>query len=525
MTATLVAFQRPDIPWGRPERPLIIGKDILELLSSSMYVDPMAMYREYVQNSADATDLARSAGLSPAEGLVSIKIDAVARTILIRDNGSGLSEADFAQKLTALGGSSKRGSAARGFRGVGRLAGLAFAQEIVFRSRQQGERTVHELRWNGRDVRAMLRSTETRDLHEIVQKSVETREVSGQGWPDKFFEVELRGVVRHKDDRLLNHDAVFNYLAQVAPVPFHQDFQFSDQISSLLQTHGIKTGAIDIEVEGRGRVYRPHRNALPFGKSGETKFQELTTIYTPGRDGATAAVTWVLHSDYRGALPLASLVEGWRFRVGDIQIGNNDLMVALFPEPRFNSWCVAETHVIDSRILPNGRRDHFEQNSYYLDLINHLAPHAREIAQRCRASSIYRNLIRHIEHGLSNSEQRLKILSKRALLDGSAARLSTQLIQDLDHVQRLASRSVISPDQQSRYQKRIRRLQQRAQQLKHSDNRQSALDAFTPAQRMILSEVLKSIYRGHSDINQAQALVDRILKSVAKTLNRTRPKT
>ena len=33
-----------------------IGKDILELLSSSMYVDPLSIYPEYVQNAADAID-------------------------------------------------------------------------------------------------------------------------------------------------------------------------------------------------------------------------------------------------------------------------------------------------------------------------------------------------------------------------------------------------------------------------------------------------------------------------------------
>ncbi len=41
-----------------------IGKDILDLLTSSMYVDPMNVYREYIQNAADAIDQARDAGLN-----------------------------------------------------------------------------------------------------------------------------------------------------------------------------------------------------------------------------------------------------------------------------------------------------------------------------------------------------------------------------------------------------------------------------------------------------------------------------
>lgn len=521
MTATLVALAKPEVPWSRPDRPLfVIGKDILELLSSSMYVDPMAMYREYVQNSSDAIDLARDAGASECRGVVHIAIDSLNRSIVIRDDGIGIGVDEFSQRLMAIGGSKKRGTSARGFRGVGRLAGLAFAQEVIFRSRQPGERTVHELLWSGRDVRAMLRSNETRDLHDIVTKSVQIREVSAGGWPDRFFEVELRGVIRHRDDRLLNQEAVFNYLAQVAPVPFHPEFQFGEQITSLLQTHGITTGSIDIEIEGCGRVYRPHRDRIAVGKTSETAFQELTTICTPGRDGGTAAVTWVLHSDYRGALPSGSLIDGWRFRVGDIQIGSNDLLLPLFPEPRFNSWCVGETHILDSRILPNGRRDHFEQSAFYLDLINHLAPHAREIAQRCRASSIRRNLIRNIESGLAECEKTMRILAKRGVSDAVASRLCVQTSQELEQIGRMAMRSAVPREQQPEYQKKISRMKQRLLRLKDRTGGRSALDAFTPAQREIISEVFRSIYRADPDLERAQSLVDRILKRLSKTLNR-----
>ena len=66
-------------------------------------------------------------------------------------------------------------------------------------------------------------------------------------------------------------------------------------------------------------------------------------------------------------------------RSGNIQIGTNGILEDLFIETRFNSWCVGEIHVIDSRIIPNGRRDHYEQNVHYTNLINQLSPIAREI--------------------------------------------------------------------------------------------------------------------------------------------------
>jgi hypothetical protein len=44
-------------------------------------------------------------------------------------------------------------------------------------------------------------------------------------------------------------------------------------------------------------------------------------------------------------------------RCGNIQVGDDRMFEELFPEARFNGWSVGELHVIDPRIIPNGRRD------------------------------------------------------------------------------------------------------------------------------------------------------------------------
>lgn len=517
MSSGLVALPQLEVRWSRPEHPLVVGKDILELLTTSMYVDPMCMYREYVQNSADAIDLARTAGLTRASGLVEIRVDQAKRAVFIRDDGAGLGKDQFVPQLTALGSSKKRGTGARGFRGVGRLAGLAFCQELVFRSRQDGEATVHELRWDSREVRNLLRSAEySSDLRDVVARTIETREVPGRNWPERFFEVELRGVIRHRDDRLLNEQAVAHYLGQVSPVPFSAEFQFGEQIQSFLESHRVRLGAVKLEIAGYGKVYRPHRNSILVGKGGETQFQELSTIYTPGRDGNAAAATWILHHDYRGALPSNSLVEGWRLRCGDIQIGDNALLQGLFPESRFNAWCVAETHVLDARILPNGRRDHFEQNAHYFDLINHLAPQAREIAQRCRNSSIARNLVRAIEDGFVKCHQNLRILEKGTLARSTAAKIAGQVKGELDRLQRLCSRSSVSPEQLSRHHTQIKRLRGRLLRWDPAQPGVASATKFTPTQRAILGEVFKAIYQSADDLGSAQALIDKIVARLAQ---------
>jgi len=100
---------------------VVIGKDVLELLSSAMYVDPMSVYREYVQNAADAIDAARTERLLGPDdvGTITIDIEPASRTVTIRDNGTGIGRREFPRRMTALGGSVKRGAKARGFRGAG----------------------------------------------------------------------------------------------------------------------------------------------------------------------------------------------------------------------------------------------------------------------------------------------------------------------------------------------------------------------------------------------------------------------
>ena len=86
-----------------------------------MYIDPLTIYREYVQNAADSIDEARMAGLSLDDPHITIHLDQSSRTVRIRDNGESIPNQDFVKRITAIGASHKRGTTLRGFRGVGRL--------------------------------------------------------------------------------------------------------------------------------------------------------------------------------------------------------------------------------------------------------------------------------------------------------------------------------------------------------------------------------------------------------------------
>src|SRR5207237_2794392 len=117
-------------------------------------------------------------------------------------------------------------------------------------------------------------------------------------------------------------------------------------------------------------LYRPHRNRVSIGEANEDRFTDLEIQKLNGIDGELSVVAWVLHHGYTGALPNEALIKGVRLRVGNVQVGDHALLEELFPESRFNSWAVGEVHVFDPRVLPNGRRDHFEQNVHFDNILN-----------------------------------------------------------------------------------------------------------------------------------------------------------
>jgi len=395
----------------------VLGKDVLELLSSSMYVNPLSIYREYVQNATDSIEEAVALGslAKSSEGRIEIFIDQKLRSIRIRDNGMGIPESQFTKQLTALGASRKRGHKARGFRGVGRLAGLGYCQELVFRSRAHGERLVSELRWDCRLLKTVLRDANySEQLGGVVSQVVRMRKTVDSTYPERFFEVELIGVVRHGTDRLMNASTVGNYLSQVAPIPFSPEFSFGKQIEEALSKY-VALGNVNIYLnEASNPLYRPHRDSFVARKGHEDHYVGIDVLEMAGTDGRIAAIGWIARHGYCGAISTDSQIAGLRLRCGNIQIGETDLLNEIFQEPRFNAWSVGEIHVLDERILPNGRRDHFEQSVHFNDLIGQLGPVALDVSRLCRVSSTQRNRSKQLTlqheavlHALGVLEQRI----------------------------------------------------------------------------------------------------------------------
>jgi molecular chaperone HtpG len=224
-----------------------------------------------------------------------------------------------------------------------------------------------------------------------------------------------------------------------------------------------------------------------------------------------AAIGWVLHHGYAGALTPATGIKGLRVRCGNIQIGDDRIFEELFLEPRFNSWTVGEVHVVDPRILPNGRRDHFEQNAHYQNLLTHLTPLARELSRRCRTSSIKRNRYREFLRQVENARQKLAIIKQGAVSRAEVGRLIREVRGQVPELEKVMAAGVFDPEDKAEAEREIQKLKREVLKAAETGRPAQALESFSKSQRQVYEKVFSLIYECAPNRIVAKSLVDRIM--------------
>ena len=401
-----------------------MGADILNLITTGMYHTPLAIYREYIQNAADAIEGSKWA----EKGRVEISIDTGDRTVRIRDNGPGLTHVQTKRDLIQIARSRKRRGVDRGFRGIGRLSGLAFADTVTFRTRSRTTQAVSEVRWDGTRLRESV--AEGEDPGRIIENCVNVSKVEGADWPDHFFEVEIGHVARHAANRILNRDAVRKYIGEVGPVPMSEEFPFRKDIETLFEDrHQPLT--LEVTINGEEKpIRRRHGAGLKFSEDRTGVFLELEPVRVPAADtDKDAAIGWIAHSSYLGAIPRELGIRGIRLREGNIQIGGEKALDTLFREERFNRWCVGELHVVDERLLPNGRRDYFEPGPHMRQIENHLESIIQRLVHRCRNASSARNQQRKVQITLEHMDSAYELAGTGYLKATDAKTLIERMMQ------------------------------------------------------------------------------------------------
>ena len=215
----------------------VFGANILENLTTGMYQDSRVIYREYIQNASDQIDFARKEGLLvKGKELIDIQLDARERTITITDNATGIPSAKFKEVLTNIADSDKQIGEAKGFRGIGRLCGLAYCRELVFSSKAPGETQINTLRCYASKMRELIDKNnqgEKISAQEVLNEIYEFSEpIKTKRKDDHWFKVELLDVNAENRD-LLDFQYVKDYLSFVAPVPYKNKFLFRQKYMSM----------------------------------------------------------------------------------------------------------------------------------------------------------------------------------------------------------------------------------------------------------------------------------------------------
>ncbi len=377
---------------NRNMRKPIVGKYILDTLSIGMYNNPLMLMREYVQNSVDAIDeFKKKEGLFDNQA-IDIRIDGRNRSIRIVDNGTGLS-ADYAKNaLHDIGRSLKKIPLDRGFRGIGRLGGLGYCEALTFTTKAKGEQNYSVSRWDCKKLRSLIKDDqEVVNIVDLIDQVAEFTVLTySKKRDDHFFMVEM-SEVKSSRDILLNVPVVKAYLSQVTPVPFDSKrFAYADMINAELRNRAPKYDTYNICLNGE-QVIKQYSDAVPLGKESKDSISDIEFIEL--QNGAELlGFGWIAKLNLLGSINSTSLVDGIRVRCGNILVGDKNIFAELFREKRFSSYLVGEIHTIDSRLIPNSRRDDFEDNATKDDFLDCFVktiglPYSRKIREVSAARS------------------------------------------------------------------------------------------------------------------------------------------
>ena len=347
-----------------------IGKNILENLTSGMYTDSKFIYREYVQNSADAIDEAvRQNIIDKQNAKILININSQSRTITIEDNATGITQDNAISLLGNVADSMKDKNINKGFRGIGRLGGLAYCKKLVFETSTAGEDVKSVMSWDADLLHKILNDPSDKSNAATVIDRIVDLKTEKENIDEHYFKVSLINVKESNND-LLDKDAIREYLSQVAPVDFNKTiFLLSGKIREEMAAHNKSLDTYNIFINDDS-IYKIYQNSLIdtngtcYDKISDIDYHEFYN-----NSGELLAWSWVGISKFDKCIPEKNNPQRCiRLKKSNIQLGDADTLSFLHKETRGNGYFIGEVHAIHPKLIPNARRDYFNNNETLLEL-------------------------------------------------------------------------------------------------------------------------------------------------------------
>lgn len=498
-----------------------IGKYTLESLTTGMYSDPKIIYREYIQNSVDSLEEAvRQEVIEQQSMRIDILVNAELSKIAIRDNGMGVCKSKAISTLLNIGNSQKRQSNNRGFRGIGRLGGMSYCNFLRFTTSFQGEKIKTIVEFNCKRLRELLvpGEYEQYNLNRVLEEITTTRQEE-ENEAKHYFMVELEEVSDFSD--LLDLDKVREYICQVAPVTYSKrNFIYANEIYRYMGDNGFSIDEFPIFVgenyESLEPVYKPNKHRFHSDRN-KRKEDEIDSIefFEINVDEECYAVGWYANCSWFGSIS-ENNISGMRVRKGNILIGDSKTLNNIFREVRFNGWVQGELYIVTDKLIPNARRDDFEQNEAYYKLIGHLSNSiGTEISRIIREASGKRNdtsakLIKEVEKIVANAQSDLE--------DGFNSSVDKEKVVDslTEGLQKLAG-TKMREDLQKKKEELQRLTEETIEEVSESNNYKinkinSGVDRKSKKILAVISDILSE--------KLSKFLVDEILDEIIQALNK-----
>lgn len=355
----------------------VIGKDVIESLTLGMYDDSKFIYREYIQNSADQIDKSIREGLLEiGEGEIHISIDAHKKLISIEDNATGVSEKEIMPILQNIAQSTKQRGVDKGFRGIGRLGGLAYCEKLIFETSFKGEAVKSIMTWDAKLLKEIINNRHQKEEAANVVSEVTKVSFSKHDAESHYFKVTLSGV---SNDDLLDVKEIRNYLSMVAPVAFSNKFIFKSEIYERLHSEGLSIDEYKIHVNTE-QLYKGYSTYIYKGEeSKREKVGEVIGVeFFKDFDHKKNILFWGWYSlttSLNEQMKSINKARGFRLRKGNIQIGDEYTLERFHREQRGNFYYFGEVYAFHPDLIPNSRRDYFLENTCCLEFEKKLRPH------------------------------------------------------------------------------------------------------------------------------------------------------
>jgi len=366
----------PTSPSAREQEELVYAPAVL-ILSQDLYPRKLEIVREYIQNASDAIDaFAAVSDIIKDHSEAVIKVSVQGRSLLIFDNGIGM-DGDEVSKLRRIAYSEKKAGQEAGYKGIGRLAGIAVAEKLKISSTCYGDPELHHFEFRAQDMRQEISENQRRGIREPATIVI-NRHTSLWSTPidrkDHYTIVEVRGISESCPE-LLDGKALKEYIGDIGPVDFSPEFTWGVRLSQRLRQdvpdYSPKTIYLSMPSGDRVKVFKPYTDAMMVAEP------EYIEVLDPANPNNTLALCWfatkgqqvldrirpagkifsVEGDDSRDKKRFAGLVyKLFGFSIGDRYLPVRTLWGQSFPRAL---WFTGEIHIIDKDVVPTTDRSDF----------------------------------------------------------------------------------------------------------------------------------------------------------------------